>query len=455
MNFISRIIKSINAMRERLKIERHEAMYGPHFNEECALKAVSKMENEDGSRGEHWSLEETTSIANQYGINLKGEKYNKYDWYVALNMIRSDYYRAVVTMTSSDHIKYFVELAKAWLNDKDIEEGKMWYYYCYIMCDKLRKEAKTMLMLEDDEDEEHEYRYANAGIDPGVAALLQNANKGNMDPAALMAMMNNGGFGGNGGWWWIWIILIFFCWGGFGGNGFGRGSDDASRLASQLNTDTNTSLLMQAIQGNKDAISSLSNTLNCDINAVQTALNTINTSVSQIACDTKLASCEVINAITSGNANLASQLANCCCQTQRSIDSVNLNLTQMSADNKLSICQQTNTLQNAITGGFNNLLTDNTNKFNVIGAKIDAQTQMINDKFCQLEMREMQNKIDTLRAEKSALELGLSQSAQTANIVNQLRPCPVPAYLTCNPFGCNGGFTGYGYGYNDGCGCGC
>lgn len=71
MNFISRIIKSINAMRERLKIERHEAMYGPHFNEECALKAVSKMENEDGSRGEHWSLEETTSIANQYGINLK------------------------------------------------------------------------------------------------------------------------------------------------------------------------------------------------------------------------------------------------------------------------------------------------------------------------------------------------------------------------------------------------
>lgn len=120
MNFISRIIKSINAMRERLKIERHEAMYGPHFNEECALKAVSKMENEDGSRGEHWSLEETTSIANQYGINLKGEKYNKYDWYVALNMIRSDYYRAVVTMTSSDHIKYFVELAKAWLNDEEI-----------------------------------------------------------------------------------------------------------------------------------------------------------------------------------------------------------------------------------------------------------------------------------------------------------------------------------------------
>lgn len=50
------------------------------------------------------------------------------------------------------------------------------------------------------------------GIDAGLAALIQNANKGNMDPAALMAMMNNNGMGGNGGWWWIWIILIFFCW---------------------------------------------------------------------------------------------------------------------------------------------------------------------------------------------------------------------------------------------------
>ena len=48
------------------------------------------------------------------------------------------------------------------------------------------------------------------GIDPGIAALMQNANKG-FDPAALMAMMNNGNgmFGGNGGWWWIFIIVLF------------------------------------------------------------------------------------------------------------------------------------------------------------------------------------------------------------------------------------------------------
>lgn len=292
-------------------------------------------------------------------------------------------------------------------------------------------------------------------FDAGLAALMQNANKGSMDPAALMAMMNNNGMGGNGGWWWIWIILIFFCWGGFGGNGFGRGNNEASRLASELNTDANTNLLMQAINGNKEAISTLSSTLNCDLNSVQAALNQINAGVSQVSCDTKLASCEVINAIGSGNATLASQLASCCCDVRESISGVNNNITKMGYENQLSVCNQTNTLQNAITGGFNNLIQDNATKFNILGSKIDAQTQIINDKFCQLEMREMQNKIDALRDDKQTLQFAASQQAQTANIVNQIRPCPVPAYLTCNPFGCNGGYTGYGFGYNDGCGCGC
>lgn len=290
------------------------------------------------------------------------------------------------------------------------------------------------------------------GIDAGLAALMQNANKGSMDPAALMAMMNNGGFGGNGGWWWIWIILIFFCWGGNGFGGFGN--RNAGALASELNTDANTNLLMQAINGNKDAINNLATTLNCDINSVQGALNTIGEGVSKLSCETKLASSQVINAITSGDASLASKLAECCCTTQRSIDSVNLSITKMGYENQLANCNQTNTLQNAISSGFNNLIQDNASKFNVIGAKIDAQTQMINDKFCQLEMREMQNKIDTLREEKQAYQLSASQQQQTANIVNQIRPCPVPAYLTCNPFGCQGGLNdGYGYGYGFNCGC--
>lgn len=64
-------------------------------------------------------------------------------------------------------------------------------------------------------------------------------------------------------------------------------------------------------------------------------------------------------------------------------------------------------------------------------------------------------KIDTLRDEKNALQSSALLQQQTSNIVSQIRPCPVPAYLTCNPYGCNGGLNGYGYGYPYGYGDSC
>lgn len=45
-------------MHRLFRIKAYEAEHGPHFDEEMARKAVSKMENEDGSRGQRWSIEE-------------------------------------------------------------------------------------------------------------------------------------------------------------------------------------------------------------------------------------------------------------------------------------------------------------------------------------------------------------------------------------------------------------
>lgn len=73
-------------MHRIFRVKAYEAEHGPHFNEEHARKAVSKMENEDGTRGPHWSVEETTALASQYGINL-GSRFNRYDWFVALNSV--------------------------------------------------------------------------------------------------------------------------------------------------------------------------------------------------------------------------------------------------------------------------------------------------------------------------------------------------------------------------------
>lgn len=46
-------------MHRIFHIKAYEKEHGPHFNEEHARKAVMKMENEDGTRGPHWSIDET------------------------------------------------------------------------------------------------------------------------------------------------------------------------------------------------------------------------------------------------------------------------------------------------------------------------------------------------------------------------------------------------------------
>lgn len=85
----------------------------------------------------------------------------------------------------------------------------------------------------------------NSSVASLIPALMQNRG---MDPnlvAALMNGNNNRSAWGGDGCWWIWIILLFFCWGGNGWGGNGMNS-----LPAQLNGDAGRELLMNAIQGN-------------------------------------------------------------------------------------------------------------------------------------------------------------------------------------------------------------
>lgn len=262
------------------------------------------------------------------------------------------------------------------------------------------------------------------GLDPNLMACLMN-NKNNQDA-----------FGG--GAWWIWIILLFFVF-GWGGNGFGGfGNRNGGGLPAELNSDAGRELLMNAIQGNGNAISQLSTSLNCSTQQLQNAICNIQGQIQNVGNQVGLSSQQIINAVQSGNNQLLSQIASCCCDVRNAI-------TTQGYENQLATVNQTNTL------------TSNSNtQFNILGAKIDAQTQIINDKFCQLEMREMQNTITSLRADKAALEAAAITQAQTANIVNQLKPCPSPAYFVPNPNCCYGNPTvvfNDGGGYNSGCGC--
>ena len=276
----------------------------------------------------------------------------------------------------------------------------------------------------------------NKGVDPNLMTLIQNASR------------NQDAWGG--GMWWIWVIIMFWLWGG-NGNMFGR-NYGIDGIPNQLNNDFGRDILLQAINGNGTAISQLASTLNCDVNTLQTAIGQVQTSIQSVASQVGMSSQQVINAIQQGNCQLGNQLAQCCCNIQDSI-------TKTNYESQISNLNQTNTLQSAINTvnssverGFSTTAYETASQTCELKNAIAAQTQVINDKFCQLEMREMARENRELRDQVQAYQLSASQQAQTANIVNQIRPCPVPAYLTCNPYGC--GCNNYGYSINNGCGCG-
>ena len=61
--------KGFTILKSELAANMYEAINGPHFDEEHAHYAVEGMENEDGTKGPHWTVEETTSVVNQKGFD--------------------------------------------------------------------------------------------------------------------------------------------------------------------------------------------------------------------------------------------------------------------------------------------------------------------------------------------------------------------------------------------------
>ena len=147
------------------------------------------------------------------------------------------------------------------------------------------------------------------------------------------ALLGGGGFGGFGGganWILPWLLFALWGnngWGGFGGFGGNRGGNGCCGgfnggigfLSDQLNNDAGRELIMQAIQGNTNAINQLSSTLNCSIGDLRNALNSISTQLCNVGNQIGMSTMQVIQAINAGDTALQSKLADCCCQTQKAI----------------------------------------------------------------------------------------------------------------------------------------
>lgn len=245
---------------------------------------------------------------------------------------------------------------------------------------------------------------------------------------------NNNGMGGWGdGWWAIIIFAMIFGWGNGGWGGFGNGGGNGIQGAltrGDLCQDMNFNNLESAVRGVQqglcDGFYAMNTSLLNGFHGVDNAVCTLGYQTQQGFNGVDNAICNLGYNIQQGQNAIQTQIADCCCQTQRAIDGVNYNMA-------------TNTC--TITNQMNNNTRD------IIDSQ-NAGTRAILDYLCQ-------EKISDLQSENQSLRLAASQSAQNQYLVNQLRPCPQPAYLTCNPF--TGQYGGYGYnnscGCNNGCGC--
>lgn len=117
------MIKETNKdLYEDLEMYLYKMLYGCHFSEWLLRKATLNMQNEDGTMGGHWTLEQTNSVARSKGLTFTN--YNQYDFNYVMNMIYSDYYGAVPNDTDT-----YYKMAVKFLSDKDARDGKAFHYY--------------------------------------------------------------------------------------------------------------------------------------------------------------------------------------------------------------------------------------------------------------------------------------------------------------------------------------
>ena len=289
-------------------------------------------------------------------------------------------------------------------------------------------------------------------------AALQNNQ---MNPMAMMGMMNGGMCGGMWNNPFIYLVWMMFAQRMWGRNGFGgsEGQDieiqsQLSGIREQLNTNQNTELLMDAIKGNGNAIGQLAGQLNCDFNTLNSAICDVRGSIDKVAGAVGFSAERIINSVQSGDANLASQLAQCCCTIREAV-------TQQGYENQIATLNQTNVLQNAITqqgfqnqlstvnqtntltGAINNVATGQERGFSSVAYETQRQTcdiqNSIKDATTQIlegqraaEMRELQNKIDALRELNSQKDTVINNGQQTALFSQMIGQATAPIAAAVN-----------------------
>lgn len=222
---------------------------------------------------------------------------------------------------------------------------------------------------------------------------------------------NMGGLAGNG---WgggiLGFLLGLFFGNGYGGfGGFGGGANaGAGFLSNQIDNNAGRELLMNAINSNGEAsraaTQNLATMLGQDFNQVSAAVSSIQAGLSNLAMAQAVSVPQIINSIQGGNMSLASQLSQCCCENR-------LLTTQQGYEAQIRTLEQTNVLGAQADRNANNIIN-----------AISAQTIAMNDGFCQIKERELQDKIDALTAANTSLRAQIDNLNQTQTFQSMLAP---------------------------------
>lgn len=221
---------------------------------------------------------------------------------------------------------------------------------------------------------------------------------------------------------WMWMMR----W--MNGNGeFGNSDPNVQRqlqtLQEQMQDNHNSDLMMQAIKGNSQALQDLSTRLSCDANALQAAVQNVQSSIATVGNQIGFSSERIINAVNQGDCGVIQAIKDCCCNTQQSI-------LKMGYDNQIQNQNQTYQLTNSINDVSNTLqrgFCDTTHATqsqtcalsNTIKDTGTANTNQIIAKLDAMQNQALLDKIDSLR-EKNSQQAVIINNAQQSTLFNQM-----------------------------------
>lgn len=211
--------------------------------------------------------------------------------------------------------------------------------------------------------------------------------------AATRDDRDDGMFGGNG--WWIVLFLLFG-----GARGFGGWGDSGALTRAEMYDGFNTQNIENGIRNVQNGL--------CDGFYAQ------NTTMLQGFNGIQRDLCTGFSSVNSGIAENRFAAQQCCCETNRNIDAVRYEAQKNTCDITTAIHSEGEATR----------------------ALINANT-----------MQSLRDKLADKDRELMTANFQLSQQAQSASLVDQLRPCARPAYLTCSPYQAQN--------VNFGCGCCC